>query len=174
MMSNTLTPVARGGLIRGYADGGQVNPVPEPMHKPLVPQLRALSLQDVINALPKGVLGNQTQQPQQQLSPDQQRLQDMQGQANFYDHATGGMIRPIPMPMSKMPERRFAVGGQVPMGAPLPQTPMASPPAVMAAPPQGMPPQGMLPRPAGMPLQGAAPQQQPNPMAQCEGIPDGT
>ena len=62
--------------------------------------------------------------------------------------AMGGLARPIQIPMSKMPERRFAVGGAVPPMANPMASPMGSP---MAASPMAAPPQGMMPRPAGMP-----------------------
>lgn len=78
-------------------------------------------------------------------------------------YAQGGLARPLQIPMSKMPERHFAMGGPVPQMAPqqgLPPTPMSSGPAPIM-------PQGMLPKPMGMqPAAGMQPAQKPNPLAQ--------
>lgn len=88
MVTNTITPAARGGLMRGYASGGTVDPMP--MRKPQVQDLKNMSITDIINALPKGV----APQPQ---NDDQQRLKDMQQDANFFDYSRGGLTRKLAM-----------------------------------------------------------------------------
>lgn len=93
MVQNTITPAARGGLMK-YAQGGQVDH-PTPQHKPVVPPLRTLSVDDVAAALPQGVI------PQQPLTPDQQRLKDMQQDANFFDNYKRG--GPVKLAMGGMP-----------------------------------------------------------------------
>jgi hypothetical protein len=148
MVSNTITPAARGGLMKGYASGGQVSH-PVPLHKPIMPPLKDLSVQDVANALPKGIglAANQqatlpastTSQPS--ARPYQPTLSDMQSQdGNFYDYARGGRVRALAM-------------GGMPMQAPMGAPPMANPQGPPQMAPQ-MPPQG-APK-AANPLQQAA------------------
>lgn len=158
LVQNTITPAARGGLI-GFSGGG-----PVPLHKPVMPPLKTLTVQDVMNALPKGVMGNNPQslvppnmfqqgsnpvQAPPASAPMDPRLQAMQQQANFFDHRKGGMIR------------HLAAGG-MPMQAPM-ASPQGAPSPNMA--PQGMPPQGM-PQGAAPPRQASPPQA--NPMQQAQ------
>jgi hypothetical protein len=101
---------AKGGLIHNYANGGAVNNVPVPQQKPPVPPppqmppMRPLSVQDVVNALPKGVIPK--------------------------GYASGGHVYSLQIPMSKMPIRKMAMGGQpMPVGPQMPPqaAPMPSP-----------------------------------------------
>ena len=139
MISNTVTPAARGGLIRGYADGGTVTPLPG--HKPMPPPslaFKPLSVQAIANALPKGVLNAPAGYQQPNMNPQQAPAALSGGTPAYGGYAMGGMVRSLAM-------------GGLPMQAPM------MPPQPMPQPPQGapMPPQGGMPQRPN-PLQAAA------------------
>jgi hypothetical protein len=102
-----------------------------------------MSIQDIVNALPKGVTGQQ----QMGVPPARQMPMSPRGpSAPLYGgYARGGLAH-------------YAMGGPaMPMGAPMP-SPMSNGPMM---PPQGMPPQGMPP------MGGQRPPQQ-NPLAEAQ------
>lgn len=90
MVQNQLIPQqARGGMVRGYADGG----MPLPQHKPSPPPmrrqepLRQLSVDDVANAFPDRITNSLPF-----TDTDRMRLMMSHGAGGFLDHARGGLI----------------------------------------------------------------------------------
>lgn len=87
-VTNTLTPAARGGLMRSYDKGGKVdNNSSSQKNSPF----NNLTISDIIRALPPGVLNGQQQEP------PQQNMQRMPVTPMYGGYARGGRVRALAM-----------------------------------------------------------------------------
>lgn len=87
-VSNSLTPMKRGGLM-AYAKGGDVDDGSRPPHKPLLPPLKDLTIADIANALPKGVIPYSSTVYQPEEADDSQS----NGRPLYGGYAAGGRVQ---------------------------------------------------------------------------------